>query len=125
MIGKKIKSKEKENSPINSQLIIEKVEIKQEPLKVIQSNIIGKKIETNPNTSMATKNGYTRLICLIPGKFVVQGNPSRTGYIFEDDIDGRTVLVHNEDLPDLLSKKIKQGCCGNRQEEKQLFQIYE
>jgi hypothetical protein len=72
-----------------------------------------------------TVEGYTRVQCLMPGRYVMVGVPSITGYTFEDEVDDRTALVRDVDLPDMLAKTMKQGCCGSKSEEKKIFQLYE
>lgn len=56
----------------------------------------------------------------IPDTLIVTGIPSHNEYIFNDE-NKHTVNVLDEDVPDLLSKTRKQGCCGNPIEYIQIF----
>lgn len=66
----------------------------------------------------------TRILCKIPDTLIVTGIPSHTVYRFSNE-NNHIVEVNDEDVPDLLSKIRKQGCCGNPVEIINIFEIYE
>jgi hypothetical protein len=75
-----------------------------------------------PFSSESYEGGYTMMMCLIPGTFVVIGQPSKTEYRFTDD--QRTLPVKNIDVEDFLSKKrIYRTCCNSAGDDLSLFKV--
>ena len=73
-------------------------------------------LDTNYNESE-----QIRVTSKFPAKLMYEGQVTGQLYVWERA--GAVVNVDVRDVPDLLSKQIGGGCCGNRQQENSLFEI--
>ena len=86
----------------------------------MSKDLIGKNIYASQSQTVSKNPTYTNLRCLMPGVYKITGIPTRTEYIFTN---GSIQAVKDEDVKDLLSKTVKQGCCGNERGYKNLFEV--